>query len=60
MRIIDTERLILRPLSVADAADAFEWQSDPEGNRYMIYPLYTDIEKTREWIAGLCPDRVRL
>ena len=56
MRIIDTERLILRPLSVADAADAFEWQSDPEVNRYMIYPLYTDIEKTREWIAGLAPD----
>ena len=56
MRIIDTERLILRPLSVADAADAFEWQSDPEVNRYMIYPLYTDIEKTREWIVSLGPD----
>ena len=39
MRIIDTERLILQPLTVADAEDAFEWQSDPEVNRYMIYPL---------------------
>ena len=40
-------------LTVADAGDAFEWQSDPEVNRYMIYPLYTDVEKTRAWIAGL-------
>lgn len=55
-RIIKTERLILRPLTVSDAEDAFEWQSDPEVNRYMVYPLYTDIEKTREWIAGLGPD----
>ena len=55
-RVIETERLILRPLTTADAEDAFEWQSDPEVNRYMVYPLYTDIEKTREWIAGLGPD----
>lgn len=55
-RVIETERMILRPLTVADAEDAFEWQSDPEVNRYMIYPLYTDVEKTRAWIAGLGPD----
>lgn len=55
-RIIATDRLILRPLTVRNAEDAFEWQSDPEVNRYMVYPLYTDIEKTREWIAGLKPD----
>ena len=52
-RTVETERLILRPLSVTDAEDAFEWQSDPEVNRYMIYPRYTDVEKTRAWIAGL-------
>ena len=56
LRTLVTERLILRPLGVADAGDAFEWQSDPEVNRYMIYPLYTDIEKTRAWIASLGPD----
>ena len=55
-RRIETERLILRPLTVADAEDAFEWQSDPEVNRYMVYSLYTDLEETRAWIAGLGPD----
>jgi len=48
-----TKRLILRSLTVQDAEDAFEWQSDPEVNRYMVYPLYTDIGATREWIRGL-------
>lgn len=48
--------MILRPLTVRDAEDAFQWQSDPEVNRYMIYPLYTDIQKTREWIMSLGPD----
>ena len=56
IRTIGTERLILRPLGAGDAEDAFEWQSDPEVNRYMIYPLYTDVEKTREWIMSLRPD----
>ena len=55
-KTIETERMILRPLVVEDAEDAFEWQSDPEVNRYMIYPLYTDVSKTREWIASLGPD----
>lgn len=54
--MIETERLILRPLTAADAADAFEWQSDPQVNRYMVYPLYTDVAKTRAWIESLRPD----
>ena len=53
---IETQRLVLRPMTVADAEDAFEWQSDPEVNRYMVYPLYTDIEKTWNWLRGLKPD----
>ena len=50
--ILETERLILRPLSTADAEAMFVWLSDPEVNRYMPYPLYTDVEAARRWIAS--------
>lgn len=34
---IETERLLLRPLTVADAEDMFEWVSDERVARYMVY-----------------------
>lgn len=49
-RIIFTERLILRPLDEADAADVFEWVGDPVVNRYMPYSVYDNIEQVRKWI----------
>lgn len=51
--VLETERLILRPLTVDDAEAAFVWLSDPEVNRFMPYPLYTDVEAARQWIASL-------
>lgn len=50
---VETERLTLRPLTVADAEAVFVWNSDPEVNRYMSYPLYTDVEQTREWLRSV-------
>ena len=47
---LETKRLLLRPLTVADAPAVFVWNSDPEVNRYMSYPLYTDVEQTRAWL----------
>ncbi len=38
---IRTERLLLRPLTVADADAVWEWASDPRVARYMVYPTYT-------------------
>ena len=49
---LETERLILRPLTVDDAEAMFVWLSDPEVNRYMPYPLYTEVEQARHWIAS--------
>ena len=49
---LETERLILRPLTVEDAEAMFVWLSDPEVNRYMPYPLYTEVEAARQWIAS--------
>ena len=51
--ILETDRLILRPLTVNDADAVFVWASDPKVNRYMIYPLHADIEVTRQWLRSV-------
>ena len=48
--ILETERLILRPLTVADAEAEFVWLSDPEVNRFMPYNLYTSVDEARAWL----------
>ncbi|MCI8441797.1 MAG: GNAT family N-acetyltransferase [Provencibacterium sp.] len=55
-RFMETERLILRPLTGEDAKDVFEWTGDPAVNRYMPYPLYQNIRQVSEWIAGIRPE----
>lgn len=41
---IATERLLLRPLQIADVEAVFEWVSDERVSRYMVYTTYTDLE----------------
>lgn len=53
MKRMETERLILRPLTIDDAHDVFEWASDPVVNRYMPYPLHKSIHQAEEWISTL-------
>ena len=55
-RRIETQRLMLRPITQEDAPAVFAWASDPEVNRYMPYPLHKSIEDTRAWIATITPD----
>ena len=43
MRRIETERLILRPLTTEDADDVFEWVGDTIVNRFMPYNLYANV-----------------
>ena len=38
---IETERLILRPLSIEDCDAVYKWVSDEDVARYMVYPTYT-------------------
>ena len=49
---LETERLILRPLTPDDAEAVFVWVSDPVVNRYMPYPVYTEVEAARQWIIS--------
>lgn len=48
--VIETERLILRPLTTDDAEAEFVWVSDPIVNRYMPYNLYTNVADVVKWL----------
>lgn len=48
--VIETERLILRPLTTSDAEAEFVWLSDPVVNRYMPYNLYTNVDDVVKWL----------
>ncbi|MEE0858019.1 MAG: GNAT family N-acetyltransferase [Acutalibacteraceae bacterium] len=48
--IIETERLILRPMTVADAKAMFEWVSDERVSKYMVYNTYTSVEQVEEYL----------
>ena len=50
IREIETERLILRAVTVEDAEAIFAWASDPDVNKFMMYPLHENIDVTREWL----------
>jgi len=44
--VLETERLILRPRTMADKDDIFEYASDPEVTRYVIWPTHRSVEDT--------------
>ena len=50
---LETDRLILRSLTVADADAVFVWASDPRVNRYLRYSLHADMEVTRQWLSSV-------
>ena len=54
---LETERLILRPLSIEDLDTVYtKWASDPRVNKYMIYPLWKSREDGREWLETMYQD----
>ena len=51
--VMETDRLILRPLTEADAQAAFEnWTSDAQVARFMRWERHADIAQTKEWLAA--------
>ena len=48
---IEGDRIILRPISLDDAEDMFEYTSDEETTRY-IYEPHKDLERTQNAIAN--------
>ena len=53
MSVIETERLILRPMTEADGEAVFQWTGDPVVNRYMPYPVHKNVEETKSWLRSL-------
>ncbi len=54
--ILETERLILRPISLDDAEACFSWNRDERVTKYMSYSTYTDISQTIDWIKSTLAD----
>lgn len=53
-KFLETERLLLRPLTVADAPAMFKnWASDPEVTRYLTWLPHTNQAATYEYLAFL-------
>ena len=51
--VLETERLILRPITVADAEDVFAYGSDPEVTKYMIFPTHTSLADSIKWLESV-------
>ncbi len=55
--IIETERLILRPLKIDDAEAVYQWVSDERVAKYMVYNTYTSVDAVVDWLTSLqAPD----
>jgi len=51
--ILQTERLLLRPLKLEDAEHIFKsWSSDPETVKYMQWDVHTSINDTERWLSA--------
>lgn len=51
--ILETERLLLRPLTTADAGAVFDnWTSDPDVARFMRWEVHKSVSDTESWLAS--------
>ncbi|NMB34031.1 MAG: GNAT family N-acetyltransferase [Clostridium sp.] len=51
--ILQTNRLVLRPLKLNDAEHVFKsWTSDPDVVKYMQWDLHENLWDTEEWLAS--------
>lgn len=56
-RILETDRLILRPFRLEDAEAMYRnWASDPEVSKFLTWPAHTSSEVTSQVIAAWVQD----
>lgn len=51
--VLETQRLILRPLTIDDSDAVFQWVSDESVARYMVYNTYTSINEAANWLTSI-------
>lgn len=56
--VIETERLILRSMDANDSEAVFAWLGNPVVNKYLSYPLYTNVEEVRDLLEVEDPNNV--
>jgi ribosomal-protein-alanine N-acetyltransferase len=49
--VLNTQRLVLRPMQLSDSAALHEWMSDPEVMRYWSTPPHADETITSRWVS---------
>lgn len=50
---LETERLILRPLTINDAEEVFAWTGNERVAKFMRYTRHENIEVTKNWLSSL-------
>ncbi|MDZ4133345.1 MAG: hypothetical protein U1E11_09445 [Dethiobacteria bacterium] len=49
--VLETERLILKPLKIDDTETVFNnWSSNPVTTKYMQCNTHSEISETEEWL----------
>ena len=52
--VLETERILLRPLKISDAEDIFKnWASDPDVTKYMRWNTHQSVDVTVEWLTSV-------
>lgn len=51
--VFETERLILRPWNISDAADLYKYAKDPEVGPIAGWPVHTSVQNSRDIIENV-------
>ena len=50
--VLETDRLILRPLQMRDAQDLFAYAQDPQVSRHVLWDAHTSLSESRQFLRG--------
>jgi ribosomal-protein-alanine N-acetyltransferase len=48
--VLETERLVIRPITLTDAEDVFAYASDPEVTKYMTFLTHASLADSIKWL----------